>query len=103
MTPKGGTRPASQSGARRPMRPDRIGPFERPDRAKPLGQVGRRPSSPTRLFTLAAMYFVCGVGSFFLLKGSLRIIVGVVLIGLSLLWLRGASTSLLRQQRERSE
>lgn len=49
------------------------------------------------------MYFVCGVGSFFLLKGSLRLIVGVVLIGLSLLWLRGASTALLRQQRGRSE
>jgi hypothetical protein len=46
----------------------------------------------------AGVYFVCGIASFVFLKGSLAVIVGIVLIGLSLLWLRGAATAYLRRQ-----
>jgi hypothetical protein len=102
VTPKKGAPDPGQQpspGARRSIIPKRIGPFDRPDRAAPLGQVGRRPSSPGKLFLFAAVYFGAGVAAFFVLTGSLGIIVGVVLIGISLLWLRGASTALLRQQR----
>jgi hypothetical protein len=79
--------------------PRRIGPFEKPDPNAPLGQVGRRPSSPLKLAVYAIVYLGCGVAAFFVLSGSLGIIIGVVLIGLSLLWMRGAATSYLRQNR----
>jgi hypothetical protein len=79
--------------------PKRIGPFDRPDGGAPLGQVGRRPSSPAKLFLFGAVYLGAGVAAFFVLSGSVGVIVGVVLIGISLLWVRGASTALLRQQR----
>ena len=99
VTPKKGTPDAAPAGRpRRSLAPKRIGPFERPDPDRPIGQVGRRPSAPGRLFVTAAVYFGCGVAAFFLLSGSLRIIIGVVLIGLSLLWLRGALTAYVRQR-----
>jgi hypothetical protein len=47
------------------------------------------------------MYLVCGVASFFVLSGTPGVVIGVVFVGVSLLWLRGAATALLRQQRER--
>jgi hypothetical protein len=81
--------------------PRRIGPFSRPDPSGPLGQVGRRPSSPGILFLYAVVYFVCGVLAFVILSGSLSIILGIVLIGVSLLWVRGASTAYLRQRGDR--
>ena len=101
---RGRTEPAGgeKHQPRRSIAPKRIGPFEKPDSSAPLGQVGRRPTRPGVLFTYAAVYFICGVLSFFVLgTGTLGVIVGVVLIGISLLWLRGGSTALLRQQRER--
>jgi hypothetical protein len=55
------------------------------------------------LFLFAVVYFGAGVAAFFVLNGSVGIIVGVFLIGISLLWLRGASTALLRQQRRQGE
>ena len=101
VTPKGGVPTRSATGPRKSMRPARIGPFQRPERGAPLGQVGRRPSSPVKLFVFAVMYLACGVAAFFVLPGSLGVVIGIVFIGLSLLWLRGASTALLRQQRGR--
>jgi len=104
VTPKKNAAPPPSS--RRPRRfsaPARIGPFDKPDADRPLGQVGRRPSSPIKLLIYAAVYFVCGVASFFVLKGTLKFVIGVVLIGLSLLWLRGASTAVLRQQKRSEE
>jgi len=105
VTPKKSAIPPAQ--ARRERRrwsaPKRIGPFEKPDPDKPLGQVGRRPSSPIKLLVYAVVYFACGIASFFVLKGTLKIIIGVVLIGISLLWLRGASTAMLRLQKRSDE
>jgi hypothetical protein len=103
VTPKKSSLPPPQAGRpRRWSAPKRIGPFEKPDPDKALGQVGRRPSSPIKLLVYAVVYFACGIASFFVLKGTLKIIIGVVLIGISLLWLRGASTAMLRLQK-RSE
>jgi Flp pilus assembly protein TadB len=100
VTPKKG---AQAPRPRRPITPARIGPFSRPDKNAPLGQVGRRPSSPRTLAVYAAVYLVCGVASFFLLHRSLGIIVGVVLIGLALLWFRGAATAQMRQNKRVDE
>jgi hypothetical protein len=96
VTPKKSATPPPRVRARR-QPPKQIGPFKRPDASAPLGQVGRRPTPPGRLFVFAGMYFVCGVLSFFVLGGSLKFIIGVVMIGLSGLWLRGAMTAYVRQ------
>jgi hypothetical protein len=104
VTPKKNSVPPPPAGRqRRWSAPKRIGPFEKPDPDKPLGQVGRRPSSPVKLLVYAVVYFACGIASFFVLKGTLKIIIGVVLIGISLLWLRGASTAMLRIQKRSEE
>jgi len=100
VTPKKGSSPPGR-GARRPILPSRVGPFERPDSGKPLGQVGRRPSSPTKLLVFTVVYIGCGIASFFVLKGTLGVILGVVLIGIGLLWFRGAATTVLRHQARR--
>jgi hypothetical protein len=47
----------------------------------------------------AGVYLVCGVAAFYLLSGSLAIILGVVFLGMGLLWVRGAATAYLRQNR----
>jgi len=102
VTPKKSAAPP----ARRPRRsalPDRVGPFQRPDANRPLGQVGRRPSSPTKLAVFAVVYAVAGVASFFVLKGALGIIIGIVFIGIAILWARGAATAVLRHQARRDE
>jgi hypothetical protein len=102
VTPKKSTAPPAR--AKRPsILPKRVGPFERPDSGKPLGQVGRRPSSPAKLLTFAIVYVVCGVLSFFVIGKTLRVILGVVMIGIGLLWFRGAATAQLRQQARRDE
>jgi len=96
-------RPARARGeGRRWSAPAKIGPFEKPDASKPIGQVGRRPSSPAKLFLFAAVYFGCGVASFFILQGTVGRIVGIVLIGLSLLWLRGALGATVRHNERRN-
>ena len=107
ITPKKGVTPPSRSrrdarAERQSILPKRIGPFEKPDPDKPLGQVGKRPSSPRKLFVFFLVYLAAGIASFFTLKGSLAVIVGIVFIGLSLFWLRAAATSYSRlQQRSR--
>jgi len=88
---------------RRSVLPGRIGPFEKPDPDRPVGQVGRRPSSPLKLFFFFVAYFAAGVIALFTFTGSLRIILGVVFIGLSLFWLRGASAAVVRQQKHRRQ
>jgi Flp pilus assembly protein TadB len=102
VTPKKSASPPARA-KRRPVLPKRVGPFERPDASRPLGQVGRRPSSPTKLAVFAVVYLVVGVAAFFVLKGALAVIIGIVLVGIGLLWARGASTAFLRQQRRREE
>jgi hypothetical protein len=103
VTPKKSATPPSSRRARRSALPERVGPFQRPDPNRPLGQVGRRPSSPTKLGVFAIVYVAAGVASFFILKGALGIIIGIVFIGIGILWARGAATAVLRQQARREE
>jgi len=102
VTPKKSALPPARA-RRGPILPKRVGPFDRPDPNRPLGQVGRRPSSPTKLAVFAVVYIGVGIASFFTLKGTLGVVIGIVLIGIGLLWARGASTAFLRQQRGREE
>ena len=102
VTPKKSALPPSRA-KRQPLLPKRMGPFDKPDPNRPLGQVGRRPSSPTKLTVFAVVYIVAGVGSFFVLKGTLGVIIGIVFIGIGLLWARGAATAMLRQQARREQ
>jgi hypothetical protein len=102
VTPKKSAAPASRA-KRASILPKRVGPFEKPDANRPLGQVGRRPSSPTKLAVFAIVYVAAGIASFFILKGALGVIIGVVFIGIGLLWARGAATALLRHDARRED
>jgi hypothetical protein len=103
VTPKKSATPAASGRrGRRSLGPSRIGPFEKPDPRRPAGQVGRRPSSPAKLFVFFVLYFACGIVAFVTFTGSLRIILGVLFIGVSLFWLRGAATAYTRQQQQRA-
>lgn len=108
VTPKKDGAPPSSSGsaskpARRSILPSRIGPFEKPDPNRPLGQVGKRPSSPIKLFVFFVVYFACGIIAFVGLHGGLHIFLGIVFVGISLFWLRGAATAVARQQQHRQD
>ena len=103
VTPKKSAAPPPSRAGRRSILPKRVGPFERPDGDKPLGQVGRRPSSPAKLLMFAIVYVVCGVLSFVVIGKTLGDILGVVMIGIGLLWLRGAATAQQRQQARRGD
>jgi hypothetical protein len=63
-----------------------------------LGQVGRRPSSPTTLFVIAVSWIACGVIALVGLHAAWRVIVGLVFIGIGLFFLRGAFTVVLRHE-----
>jgi hypothetical protein len=102
VTPKKAATPTPRA-KRGPLLPKRVGPFDRPDPNRPLGQVGRRPSSPTKLAVFAVVYIVCGVASFFVIGKTLGAVLGIVLIGIGLLWARGAATAMLRHERRRQE
>jgi hypothetical protein len=100
VTPRRSAKPEASTPRRR-LAPRRIGPFERPDSSAPLGQVGRRPSSPAKLALFALVYAACGVVALIVLRGTLRVVLGIVFFGVALLWLRGAATAVLRQQQRR--
>jgi hypothetical protein len=102
VTPKKAAAPPGRA-RRQPLLPKRVGPFERPDRNRPLGQVGRRPSSPTKLAVFAVVYIACGVASFFVIGKTLGLVLGIVLIGIGLLWARGAATAMLRHEHRQHE
>jgi hypothetical protein len=65
--------------------------------------VGKRPSSPANLLVLGVAWIACGVLAFVVLKAGWKIIPGVVMIGIGLLFLRGAFTSIARQERRQKE
>jgi hypothetical protein len=86
---------------RRSFGPARIGPFAKPDPDAPPGQVGKRPSPPANLFVVGLAWVVCGIGAFFVLHASWKIVPGVVFIGIGVLFLRGALTAVVRHDRRR--
>jgi len=89
VTPKAGVTPGS-------------GASSRPE-PKPVGQVGKRPSSPKFLLAVAVAWIVCGIAAFFLFSASWRIVVGVVFIGIGLYWLRGALATITRHEERLGE
>jgi hypothetical protein len=91
VTPKAGE--SSSSG--REARPAR--------EPKPVGQVGKRPSSPVFLVAVAIAWIACGIAAFFLFSASWRIVVGVVFIGIGLYWLRGALATVTRHEERLGE
>ena len=102
MTPKGGQPPQqSRAPAGGSRLPGKIGPFARPDRDAPLGQVGKRPSSAANLLVLGVAWIGCGVLALVALTASWKFIPGVVMIGIGLLFLRGGFTAVARRDRPR--
>ena len=71
------------------------GPAPKEDR--PLGQVGRRPTSPPLLLAIAVMWIFVGVIALTRLSASWKIVPGIVFIGIGVLYLRAAGTAYLRQ------
>ena len=60
-------------------------------------QVGRRPSPPGLLFGIAAMWIAVGVAALVALHATWKLVPGVVFIGVGLLYLRGALTTVARR------
>jgi hypothetical protein len=74
-------------------------PFgERVDPNQP-GQVGRRPPAPAVPLLSGAMWIVVGIVMLFAFTASWKWIVGIVCIGVGLLFLRGGLAAYLRQHR----
>jgi len=61
------------------------------------GQVGRRPSPPAWLFTIAGVWIAVGIIALVALSASWKLIPGVVFIGIGLMYLRGALTTVARR------
>ncbi len=62
-----------------------------------MGQVGRRPSPPPLLFAIAIMWIVAGIVALVAMSASWKLVPGVVFIGIGLLYLRGALTTVARR------
>jgi hypothetical protein len=67
----------------------------------PTPQVGRRPSSPFFLFAVAGMWIIVGVVIWMTFSATWKLVPAVVSIGVGLLFLRGAVTTVNRHE-ERS-
>src|SRR4051812_30456037 len=79
--------------------PPKSGRAARPPAGEPEStpQVGRRPSPPGLLFLLAAMWIVSGVIAGISLDVSWKLVPAIVFIGIGLLYLRSAVTTLVRR------
>ena len=79
-------------------KPDRK-PARRPrPAADPLTpQVGRRPSPPALLFVVSLSWIATGVVALVALTASWKLIPGIVFIGIGLMYLRGALTTVARR------
>jgi hypothetical protein len=60
------------------------------------GQVGRRPSSPVWLLTIAVAWIACGIVALVALDASWKFVPGIVFIGIGLFFLRGAAATIVR-------
>jgi hypothetical protein len=60
-------------------------------------QVGRRPSPPALLFVVAAMWITTGIVAIVALSASWKLVPGIVFIGIGLMYLRGALTTVARR------
>jgi hypothetical protein len=71
--------------------------------SKPPLQIGRRPSNPGFLLLVGVVWIGCGVYALAKLKASWKLIPGIVFIGIGLLFVRGASATVLRRERRRGD
>jgi hypothetical protein len=60
-------------------------------------QVGRRPSPPGLLFAVAGMWIAGGITALVALSANWKLIPGIVFIGIGVLYLRGALTTVARR------
>ena len=66
-------------------------------REDPTPQVGRRPSPPALLFAIAGMWIAVGVIAFVVMSAAWKLVPAIVFIGIGLLYLRGAVTTVARR------
>jgi hypothetical protein len=66
-------------------------------------QVGRRPSSPAFLLVVSLMWIAVGIIAIASLTAWWRFVPGIVFIGIGLLFLRGASATIVRRDRRQSD
>jgi hypothetical protein len=64
------------------------------------GQVGRRPSPPALLFAIAASWIGVGIIALVELSASWKLIPAIVFIGIGLMYLRGALTTVVRRDEQ---
>ncbi len=81
-------------------KPDRKPPRKRTGPPKPedlTPQVGRRPSPPVFLFVIALSWVLAGIVALVALSASWKLVPGIVFIGIGLMYLRAAITTLARR------
>jgi hypothetical protein len=61
------------------------------------GQVGKRPSQPGFLLLLGIVWIACGIIALTSLHAGWKLIPGIVFIGIGLLFVRGAATTVVRR------
>jgi Flp pilus assembly protein TadB len=93
VTPKTTPRGDSADNASRRRRIDADTPM----------QVGRRPSSPAFLLVVSLMWIAVGIIAIASLTAWWRFVPGIVFIGIGLLFLRGASATIVRRDRRQSD
>jgi hypothetical protein len=71
----------------------------KPPGPPPPSQVGKRPSQPGFLLLLAVMWIGAGVVALTRLHAGWKLIPGIVFIGIGLLFLRGAATTVVRRDK----
>jgi len=62
-------------------------------------QVGKRPSQPGFLLVLAVLWIAAGIFELVKLHAAWKLIPGIVFIGIGLLFLRGAATTVVRRSK----
>lgn len=93
MAKKKGGRVTPKGTAPRQSRPGRPSPGE----DQPLPQVGRRPTKPSFLLLVGAMWAAAGFVALAALHASWKLIPVIVFFGIGLLYLRAAGTAYMRQ------
>jgi hypothetical protein len=80
----------------RPSRPGRFD-FDTPS------EIGRRPSSPAFLLVVALMWIAVGIIAIASLSAWWKFVPGILFVGIGLLFLRGASATVVRRDRRQSD